>query len=117
MVIQKLLGVNEMNIKDYQVWTRETAIYQWKVFYPAMELSGEAGEILNQVKKAHRDDDNQFTEERKTALKKELGDVCWALCRLADDLGFDMEDILQYNHDKLMARKAAGTIQGSGDDR
>jgi NTP pyrophosphatase (non-canonical NTP hydrolase) len=50
-------------------------------------------------------------------LKKELGDVCWALCRLADDLGFDMEDILQYNHDKLMARKAAGTIQGSGDDR
>jgi len=36
---------------------------------------------------------------------------------LADDLGFDMEDILQYNHDKLMARKAAGTIQGSGDDR
>jgi|TARA_R110000751_G_scaffold4104_1_gene19154 NTP pyrophosphatase (non-canonical NTP hydrolase) len=106
-----------MNIKDYQLWTRDTAIYRWAVFYPAMELAGEAGEVLNQVKKAHRDDDDTFTPERRDALKKELGDVCWALCRLADDLDLDMEEVLQYNHDKLTSRMKAGTIKGSGDDR
>ncbi len=32
-------------------------------------------------------------------------------------LGHPIEDIAQRNHDKLMARKASGTIRGDGDNR
>ena len=107
----------KISIQEYLEWTRTTAIYKWKVYYPAMELCGEVGEVLNQIKKAHRDDDNEITTERKDTLKKELGDVCWALCRLVDDLDLDIEEILLYNKNKLTMRKKNNTLQGSGDNR
>ena len=106
-----------MNIQDYQLWTRETAMYSWPIYYPALELAGEVGEVCNQIKKIHRDDGGVVTPERKAALSKELGDVCWALCRLVDDLNLDITDVLQYNYVKLTARVKAGTIKGSGDNR
>ena len=72
-----------MDMNDYQQWTELTKKYpeSFNVYYPAMELGGESGEVLNQVKKIARDDNNIVTEERRDALSKELGDVLWALAR------------------------------------
>ena len=85
--------------------------------YPALGLAEEAGEVAGKFAKAIRDDEGAISEERKAALKKELGDVCWFVAELATVLGFDLEEVMQGNLDKLASRKERGVIHGAGDDR
>ena len=37
-------------------------------------------------------------------LKKELGDCCWMIAEACTALGFDLEDVMQTNIDKLKKR-------------
>lgn len=108
-----------MKLSEYQKWTRETAIYpkEESVWYTTLGLVGEAGEVANCVKKILRDDGGKVTEEKQEKLKAEIGDVCWYLARLADELGLELEDILDANVFKLMDRKNRNQLQGSGDNR
>ena len=85
--------------------------------YPALGIAEEAGEVAGKFAKAVRDDCGKITEERKLAIKKELGDVCWFVAELSTLLDFDLEDVMQSNIDKLTSRKERGVIKGSGDDR
>ena len=101
----------------FQKKSNETAIYPKGYIYPALGLSGEAGEVAEQIKKAIRDDQGEITPLRKDKLKKELGDVLWYLSQLSTELGLNLSDIAQANLDKLARRKSEGTIQGSGSDR
>lgn len=105
------------NLNNYQMQAREFAIYpeHMKVVYPALGLAGEAGEVVDKVKKIYRDDrtDARFLAE----IAKEIGDVMWYCAALANDLGFDLQQVAEMNIYKLKSRKAAGKISGSGDDR
>ncbi len=103
--------------REYQRWTKETALYENPVMYPCLELGGEVGEVFNQVKKIYRDDNGIVSHVRKYDLEKELGDCMWALARLADDLDLDLEQIVELNVAKLEDRLARGKIRGSGDNR
>jgi NTP pyrophosphatase (non-canonical NTP hydrolase) len=78
----------------------------------ALGVTGEAGEVAEKVKKFYRDG---TVTERDIAL--ELGDVCWYVTRLANLLGYSLQDILALNIEKLEARRARGTQRGSGDNR
>jgi NTP pyrophosphatase (non-canonical NTP hydrolase) len=104
-------------INNYQMQAREFAIYpaHMKVVYPALGLAGEAGEVADKVKKIYRDDrtDARFLAE----IAKEIGDVMWYCAALANDLGFDLQQIAEMNMYKLKSRRATGKIGGSGDDR
>jgi len=104
-------------INNYQMQAREFAIYpeHMKVVYPALGLAGEAGEVADKVKKIYRDDrtDARFLAE----IAKEIGDVMWYCAALANDLGFDLQQIAEMNIYKLKSRRATGKITGSGDDR
>lgn len=82
----------------------------------SMGLAGEAGEVIEKVKKAWRDDD-RITTERREEIKKELGDVLWYLARLSADQGYALSDIADTNLNKLRDRKINGRIKGSGDNR
>ena len=42
----------------------------------------------------------------------ELSDVLWYLARCTDAVGITMEELADYNFNKLEARKKEGTIQG-----
>ena len=108
-----------MDMNEYQEWTETTRLYpeNFYIYYPAMELGGEAGEILNQVKKIARDAASLLTPERREAIAGEAGDVLWSLARLLGDIGVSLSDVAYMNVEKLNKRMAAGTIQGSGDDR
>ncbi len=64
-----------------------------------------------------RDDNGIITDEKKEALKKELGDLVWYIAALAIELNLSFNDIAQANIDKLLSRKERGVITGSGDDR
>ena len=108
-----------MRANEYQKKTMETAIYpeagtgeDMEIFYLALGLTSEAGEIAGKVKKYIRDG-----KLDPGAIAYELGDVAWYLARMADAMGYEFEDILQINYSKLTKRKENETLSGSGDSR
>ena len=110
-----------MDLSEYQRRSRRTAEYprdgsSW-LAYPALGLSGEAGEVAEHAKKAIRDDGGEVSDERRAAMAKELGDVLWYVAQLASELGLDLDEIAQANLDKLISRQQRGVLSGSGDDR
>lgn len=107
-------------LNEYQVATRETAVYPeitTNYMYPLLGLVGEVGELANKVKKVFRDDAGEITKERKAAIRDELGDVLWYLARTADELGFTLSEIGESNLARLKDRKKRSVISGSGDNR
>ena len=69
-----------------------------------MGLAGESGEAVDLVKKYvfHEHDLDQ------KHLAKELGDVAWYLAVTAATIGYDLEEILRMNVDKLRKRYPDG---------
>ena len=127
-----------MTFDEYQEFAASTAIYPRSaaIFYPALGLPGEVGEVAekvvelhtlqmaahagkaaNQVKKIIRDDEGEIADTRKRAIAKEIGGVLWYCAALATDLGFNLGDIAQENADILASRATRGTLKGDGDDR
>lgn len=108
-----------MTINEYQKGALTTAIYpsERKIIYPTLGLTGEAGEVADKVKKVIRDNNDEFTAERKHQIALELGDVMWYAASLAHDLGYTLEEVCQMNLDKLASRMQRDKIHGSGDER
>lgn len=111
-----------LTLNEYQENAKSTAIYEDPIVYPALGLAGEAGEVAEKIKKLIRDKGGirnlpNITEADKAAVSKELGDVLWYISALAHDLGISLDDVARTNIGKLLARKEAGTLSGSGDNR
>ena len=116
--------VNHMyTMNDYQADTAATAIYKWKVIYPALGLVNEAGEVGGKIKKLIRDDNIRFdgkivlSDKQRADIGAELGDVLWYIASLARDLDISLNSIAAMNIEKLNSRKERGVIGGSGDNR
>lgn len=88
-----------------------------KLTYPALGLGGEAGEVLNKIKKIVRDKNGVCDIDTAHAIVAELGDVLWYISAIADDLGLNLNDVAELNIIKLRSRRERDTIQGSGDNR
>ena len=69
-----------------------------------MGLCGESGEAIDLVKKWLA----QGHELDKEKLAKELGDICWYLAETATAIGYDLEDIMAANIEKLKKRYPQG---------
>ena len=69
-----------------------------------MGLCGEAGEAIDLVKK-HLAQGHPLNKEE---LAKELGDIAWYLAETAYIIGYDLEDILKMNIEKLKKRYPEG---------
>lgn len=67
-------------------------------------LAGETGELLDMIKKwiFHN---KEFDIEH---AKKELGDVCWYIAMIAQSFGWNLDEIMKMNIDKLKARYPEG---------
>ena len=103
----------------YQRSAARTAIYpeEHRILYPALGLSGEAGEVANKVKKLIRDGPDGRPDDWREQISSEIGDVLWYCAALATDLNLTLGMIAAQNEKKLSARKQAGTLGGSGDTR
>lgn len=115
-----MLHFKSMNFAEYQAKAATTALYPNQgnnLYYPALGLGGETGEVLNKIKKVMRDHHGEVTDEFREILKQELGDVLWYISALATELGLNLDDIAQTNLEKLFSRKQRGVITGNGDDR
>jgi NTP pyrophosphatase (non-canonical NTP hydrolase) len=108
-----------MELSDYQRLSRRTAEYPRDAWlaYPALGLAGEAGEVAEHAKKAIRDDRGQVSDERRSAIAAELGDVLWYVAQITTELGLDLDQIAAANLQKLLSRQQRGVLSGSGDER
>ena len=106
-----------MNFTEYQREAKSTAVYDQPIIYPTLGLAGESGEVAEKVKKMIRDDGGELTQERKTLLIKELGDVLWYLAMIAHDIGVSLDDVATTNISKLKMRMEKGLLKGDGDTR
>lgn len=119
------------SFNEYQDFVKSMKVYPEKhaIVYPALGLVGEAGEISEKVKKWLRGDGGgqsthvdgnlaiNMTDEVRESLLGEMGDPLWYLASLADDLGYTLQDVVDYNVSKLSSRKERGVLKGSGDNR
>lgn len=111
-----------MEFDEYQNKTEETAIYPdgeriegvpVSVLYTSLGLAGESGEIAEKIKKAIREDEENYLDQ----VEDELGDVLWYLARLADELDVDLSEVAEGNLDKLFDRQERDKLTGQGDNR
>ena len=97
-----------MTINEYQklaMTTLNPALSRRDVLInSAMGLCGEAGEVIDIVKKWHAQG-HPLDRER---MIKELGDVAWYLAEAAYALDVNLEDVLSANIDKLKKRYPDG---------
>lgn len=80
-------------------------------------LSDESGEVLGKFKKLLRDKRGVLTDEDKAEIVKELGDILWYIATVSHLLGSSLDEVARKNNEKLLSRKARGTLSGSGDNR
>lgn len=109
-----------MNFNDYQDQAIRTAIYPGKgnnLSYPALGLTGEAGEVAEKIKKLIRDHEGELDDYNRKEIAKELGDALWYIAAMAFELGLDLDLIAIMNLSKLKSRKERGVLKGSGDNR
>ena len=111
---------NPLSFNEYQEAADDTAIYPSvgnNPIYPILGLVGEAGEVAEKMKKVIRDKNGDLSYDDEEEVAKELGDVLWYINAVANEIGFDLQDIAQINLDKLSSRKDRGVLRGSGDNR
>lgn len=108
-----------MDFRAYQDKATKTAIYpeEMAVWYPALGLNGEAGEVAEKVKKVFRDKKGVFSFQDREEIGKELGDVLWYLAAIASDLGLSLDVVAVDNVAKLKDRQRRDKLSGSGDNR
>lgn len=107
-------GIDDLLNSSY---SRETLDAWLGVAYCAGKLNGEAGEVAEEIFKALRDDRALISSARQDKIFKELGDVCWYVAMLCNELGFNLEDVMSANLEKLLDRQERDKLQGSGSDR
>lgn len=97
-----------MTINEYQKLALTTAnpnlSEKDRLLNGVMGLCGEAGEVIDLVKK-HLAQGHALDKEH---LAKELGDVAWYLALTASAIGYSLEDVFQMNIDKLKKRYPEG---------
>ena len=97
-----------MNINEYQKLAMRTLNPELNkkdvLINGVMGLCGEAGEVIDIVKK-HLAQGHELNREQ---LIKELGDVAWYLAETATALDGSLEDVLRKNIEKLERRYPDG---------
>lgn len=74
------------------------------IFNACLGLSGEVGEFNDMIKKWVFHEKELDMEH----AKKEAGDILWYVVMLCESFGWNMEEIMQMNVDKLKARYPDG---------
>lgn len=89
--------------------------------YPSSKLAGEAGEVAEKMAKLVRDQGvvsfSGVSPESKLQIRAELSDCLWYIAEIAHRLDISLQDVAEYNIQKLSGRVNRGTINGDGDNR
>lgn len=110
-----------MTLDEYQQLALSTALNHPDTLMDktiwVMGIAGEAGEVVEKWKKIVAYKDGVISDEDRSLLKKEIGDVVWYIAVFAHSLGMTFEEVMQLNVDKLKDRQTRNVIKGAGDTR
>lgn len=95
--------------KDGAVIKQEITPEQANLLHMSVGVSGEAGELLDAIKK-HVIYQKPLDVEN---VKEELGDLLFYMSNLMQSVGLSFEEVLQHNVDKLSVRYASGKYSNS----
>lgn len=101
-----------MNFHEYQALAARTSTAN-NVAISALGLAGEAGEVVDLLKK-HLGHGHDLD---KMKLAKELGDVLWYVSDLARQFDLSLDDIAVGNIEKLKKRYPDGFSQAASRNR
>jgi NTP pyrophosphatase (non-canonical NTP hydrolase) len=125
-----------MNPNEYQDMTAVTELYSYaandflmmadqqpmqavktlSMMYCVIKLNGEAGEFAETFGKAYRNKEFDFNDLTRRYMMLELGDILWYVARLADLMGYKLEDVMDANIRKLQKRQEQNAIANHGGD-
>ena len=91
-----------MHGNEYQYLAMRTASAKTKkdmLYHGVFGLTSEAGEVAGLLQKVYQGHD--LDDEH---LIKELGDCMWMIAEICTSKGFNLDDVMQTNIDKLKAR-------------
>lgn len=99
-------GKSTQRLEDWSYLNTRRKIFPdaGAILNACLGLSGEVGEFNDLIKKAifhEKPLDNQHA-------KKELGDILWYVSLMCTGFGWDLDEVLQINIDKLKARYPDG---------
>ena len=114
-----------MEGQKYQIEALKVRLYHEQEITPQMSkllylnegLTGENGELAEKLKKIVRDNACKFSAETLAGVKAECADILWYLVAIIDELGFTLDEIMEYSLVKIQDRISRGRLQGSGDFR
>lgn len=91
--------------KDGEAIVKNLTPEQANLWHMATGVSGEAGELLDAIKK-HVIYQKPLDVEN---VKEELGDMLFYMSNLMQSVGLSFEEVLQHNVDKLSVRYSSGS--------
>ena len=86
----------------HREFVRSRLIANWSKLFLGVALGGECGELLNVVKKEHRD-----KKEMREEIRQEAADCLFYLSALLDRYDLSFEDCFQASYEKLTDAKMA----------
>ena len=94
-------------LKEYQEFCKLTAkkfdIPEHEIFSWGLGISGEAGDLAGCIKKTFFHGNDQ-----KSGIKENVGDVMWYAAMICNYFGWDLQDVLNENLEKLKKRYPQG---------
>jgi len=97
---------NNIDIDKYAIFQKNTEKNKnFNLQYMAIGLGGEVGEVLNEIKKYERDDNNILSTIRRKKIINEMGDVLWYFQGLCNRLNISILDVMENNIEKIENRK------------
>lgn len=101
----RLIGkMQEYDMKFSSEQSNKESVDIGGIFNACLGLSGEVGEFNDMIKKWVFHEKELDMEH----AKKEAGDILWYVVMLCESFGWNMEEIMQMNVDKLKARYPEG---------
>lgn len=105
-----------MTLDEYDEWVTDVAVYE-QSFYPFASLMVEAAEFSDLVVKPWLRGDKVNEMDLLPKALSEAGDVLWNLSAACGELGISLQEVLDYNVNKINSRRERGVLKGSGGDR
>ncbi len=97
----------KISLQEYQKFCKATAkkfdISEHEIFSWGLGISGEAGDVAGCIKKTffHGNDQRQ-------GIRENIGDVMWYSAMICNYFGWDLQEILNENIEKLKKRYPQG---------
>ncbi len=96
-----------MNLKEYQELCKKTAkefeTPEKEILTWGLGLAGEAGDIAGCIKKTYAHDNDQTQ-----GIRENLGDMFWYAAVMCNFFGWNLEEVLNENIEKLKKRYPDG---------